>query len=262
MELFLEFSLTLFFSFLFSFIVSKLLSVSSSTFTGSGDDYPGGAFNCVKLKRNRIRTRNVRSSKPEKTVGFAAEFVQVEEFSRFSYRDNGRGLASPTNKEPRAEEFSERGSLDCDEIEMLDLGGAVALECEIVEVSECGDDLVEVGWVKNAGMVFDEWQGVERSELERLFGAAVAYVGSTLAAANYSHPRNELKLQLYGLHKIAIDGPCHAPRPMALKVSARAKWNSWQQLGDINRDEAMEQYINLLSSHIPEWRKTLLPVKS
>lgn len=67
----------------------------------------------------------------------------------------------------------------------------------------------------------DDWEGVERTELEKRFGDAVVFVGSKNNAVRIDH---DLKLQLYGLHKIALEGPCRAPQPMSLKVSARAKW--------------------------------------
>ncbi|KAK4352173.1 hypothetical protein RND71_027691 [Anisodus tanguticus] len=64
----------------------------------------------------------------------------------------------------------------------------------------------------------DDWEGIDRSELEEEFFKAVNFVdGENL--------RSELMMQLYGLQKIAMEGPCHEPQPMALKVYARAKWN-------------------------------------
>ncbi|RWV91713.1 hypothetical protein GW17_00045979 [Ensete ventricosum] len=70
----------------------------------------------------------------------------------------------------------------------------------------------------------DEWEGIERSELEMLFGVASEFVGSKKGGDAVSKLSNEVQMQLYGLHKVAIEGPCHEPQPMALKVSARAKW--------------------------------------
>lgn len=79
------------------------------------------------------------------------------------------------------------------------------------------------------------------------------FVGSNSNADRISRIDSDAKMQLYGLHKVVIEGPCSVPSPMALKVSARAKWNAWQQLGDMSREEAMEQYISLLSRSIPGW---------
>ncbi|RWV95289.1 hypothetical protein GW17_00042096 [Ensete ventricosum] len=70
----------------------------------------------------------------------------------------------------------------------------------------------------------DEWEGIERSELEKLFGVATEFVGSEKGVDAVSKLSNELQMQLYGLHRVATEGPCYEPQPMALKVTARAKW--------------------------------------
>lgn len=67
----------------------------------------------------------------------------------------------------------------------------------------------------------DDWEGVERSELERVFAAAANFVGSGNKGDGWS---TDAQMELYGLHKIAVEGPCHEPQPMPLKLSARAKW--------------------------------------
>ncbi|XP_028119426.1 acyl-CoA-binding domain-containing protein 3-like isoform X3 [Camellia sinensis] len=100
---------------------------------------------------------------------------------------------------------------------------------------------------------FDDWEGIERTELEKRFGDAVVFAGSKSNADRILSLDNDSKMQLYGLHKVAIEGRCRLPQPMALKVSARAKWNAWRQLGDMNREVAMEQYIALMSRSIPGW---------
>ncbi|KAL2528361.1 acyl-CoA-binding domain-containing protein 3-like [Forsythia ovata] len=97
----------------------------------------------------------------------------------------------------------------------------------------------------------DDWEGIERTEMEKRFGDAVVFVGSK---NNEDRIDKDLKLQLYGLHKVALEGPCRLPQPMALKVSARAKWNSWQSLGNMNRELAMEQYVMLLSRASLGWK--------
>ncbi|KAK1325484.1 Acyl-CoA-binding domain-containing protein 1 [Acorus calamus] len=66
----------------------------------------------------------------------------------------------------------------------------------------------------------DEWEGIERSELEERFREAAASVNESVL----SKLSRDLQLRLYGLRKVAMEGPCHEPRPMALMVAARAKW--------------------------------------
>ncbi|KAJ6808173.1 acyl-CoA-binding domain-containing protein 1-like [Iris pallida] len=99
----------------------------------------------------------------------------------------------------------------------------------------------------------DDWEGVESSELEELFGAATAFVAATAADRNSAKVSTDLQLQLYGFYKIATEGPCTQPQPSALKVSARAKWNAWKKLGAMPPEEAMENYITIVSELYPSW---------
>ncbi|XP_008808635.2 acyl-CoA-binding domain-containing protein 3-like [Phoenix dactylifera] len=100
----------------------------------------------------------------------------------------------------------------------------------------------------------DEWEGIEKSELEKLFGAAVAYVDGKDGKEAVSRLSTDTQMQLYGLQKVATEGPCYELQPMALKVAARSKWSAWQRLGSMEPEVAMEQYINLLSESMPGWR--------
>uniref|UniRef100_A0A5B6ZUZ0 Putative Acyl-CoA-binding domain 3 n=1 Tax=Davidia involucrata TaxID=16924 RepID=A0A5B6ZUZ0_DAVIN len=102
----------------------------------------------------------------------------------------------------------------------------------------------------------DDWEGIERTELEKVFAAAANYVGCGVEDDRLANVGNDVQMQLYGLHKVAMEGPCHEPQPMALKVSARAKWNAWQRLGNMSPDVAMENYINLLSDTVPGWMES------
>lgn len=69
----------------------------------------------------------------------------------------------------------------------------------------------------------DEWEGIERSELEKRFGALVSMVASESGNV-LEKIGSDVQMQLYGLHKVATEGPCHQPQPSVLKVSSRAKW--------------------------------------
>ncbi|KAL1540891.1 acyl-CoA-binding domain-containing protein 3-like isoform X2 [Salvia divinorum] len=96
--------------------------------------------------------------------------------------------------------------------------------------------------------ISDDWEGVERSELEKIFGEAMVYAESESIA-------EDVRLQLYGLQKAALQGPCHGSQPMALHLSARSKWKAWQKVGDMSEEIAMEKYIATLSELIPDWNK-------
>ncbi|PKU79973.1 acyl-CoA-binding domain-containing protein 5 isoform X2 [Dendrobium catenatum] len=99
----------------------------------------------------------------------------------------------------------------------------------------------------------DEWEGIEKSEVEKLFGVATEYVRSASGAVALARLSSDVQLELYGLNKIATEGPCFESQPLPLNFSARAKWQAWQRLGNMSPEVAMEHYINLLSNNIPGW---------
>ncbi|KAF5198863.1 Acyl-coa-binding domain-containing protein [Thalictrum thalictroides] len=99
----------------------------------------------------------------------------------------------------------------------------------------------------------EDWEGIEKSEVAKVFSFASKFVTCGENNELVSKLGNDVQMQLYGLHKVAMEGPCRQPPPLALKVSARAKWNSWQQLGNMTPEVAMEQYVDLLSNGIPGW---------
>ncbi|CAF2028935.1 unnamed protein product [Brassica oleracea] len=73
----------------------------------------------------------------------------------------------------------------------------------------------------------DDWEGVESTELDEAFSAATLF--------------------------IATEGPCTAPQPPALKLTARAKWQAWRKLGAMPTEEAMEKYIEIVTQLYPTW---------
>ncbi|XP_042503883.1 acyl-CoA-binding domain-containing protein 1 isoform X2 [Macadamia integrifolia] len=99
----------------------------------------------------------------------------------------------------------------------------------------------------------DDWEGVETTELDDIFSAAATFVATAAADRLSLKVSNDVQLQLYGLYKIATEGPCGTPQPSALKMSARAKWNAWQRLGSMPPEEAMQKYIIIVSELYPSW---------
>ncbi|KAE8695844.1 Detected protein of unknown function [Hibiscus syriacus] len=95
----------------------------------------------------------------------------------------------------------------------------------------------------------DDWEGIEKSELDKVFAAAAKFI------EDYGDlgTSNDFQMELYGLHKIATEGPCREPQPMAFMASSRSKWNAWQRLGNMNPEAAMEKYVTLLSDKVPGW---------
>ncbi|KAI4319954.1 hypothetical protein MLD38_033487 [Melastoma candidum] len=99
-----------------------------------------------------------------------------------------------------------------------------------------------------------DWEGVESTELDEMFSAATVFVAA--AAADRALARsvgNDEQLRLYGLYKIATEGPCTGPQPSALKMTARAKWQAWHNLGAMPPEEAMQQYIDIVTELYPSW---------
>jgi hypothetical protein len=99
---------------------------------------------------------------------------------------------------------------------------ATEFPVEVVALQEPPKDDAE------ADMDFGEWEGIERSEVEKRFGAAAAFAASEAGAAALSKLNSDVQLQLEGLLKVAIDGPCFdSMQPLTLRPSSRAKWYSF-----------------------------------
>lgn len=86
--------------------------------------------------------------------------------------------------------------------------------------------LAEKGSVCSGSLLDDEddWEGVESTQLDEEFSAATAFVAATVADRMSQKVSADVQLRLYGLYKIATEGPCSGPQPSALKMTARAKW--------------------------------------
>jgi hypothetical protein len=85
--------------------------------------------------------------------------------------------------------------------------------------------------VDEADMDFGEWEGIEMSEVEKRFGAAAAFAASEAGMAALSKLDTDVRLELEGLLKVAVDGPCYDPTHLlTLRSSSRAKWYSFLSL--------------------------------
>lgn len=158
------------------------------------------------------------------------------------------GSISPVQAATCAE--SEEATVESDSNVTVDSDPVIAVKDEIVEPDEKN---VESAAAAAADDDDDDWEGIEKSEVEKEFMAATEFIsgeGNRLESVG-----SNVQMELYGLHKVAIEGPCREPPPMPLKLSARAKWNAWQKLGNMSPEVAMEQYISLLSDKFPGWMK-------
>ncbi|XP_039129123.1 acyl-CoA-binding domain-containing protein 1-like isoform X1 [Dioscorea cayenensis subsp. rotundata] len=133
----------------------------------------------------------------------------------------------------------------------------ITREDDIQEEADASGD-GDSGVVKeDVGVSEDEsdegWEGIESTELDEAFSAATAFVAATAADRMAPKVSSDLQLELYGLYKIATEGPCTTPQPSAFKATARAKWNAWQKLGAMPPEEAMQKYIIIVTELYPNW---------
>ncbi len=61
-------------------------------------------------------------------------------------------------------------------------------------------------------------------------------------------PDNATLLKLYALYKQGSQGDNDQPRPGFSDPVARAKWDAWNGLKGMAREDAMQQYIALIGS--------------
>ncbi len=63
-------------------------------------------------------------------------------------------------------------------------------------------------------------------------------------------PDNQALLELYALYKQATEGDVSGKRPSRLKMKARAKYDAWDNKSGIDKDEAMQAYVDLVDDLI------------
>jgi acyl-CoA-binding protein len=61
-------------------------------------------------------------------------------------------------------------------------------------------------------------------------------------------PDNATLLQLYSLYKQATEGDVEGKRPGFADMVGRAKWDAWNAIKGKGKDEAMQEYIDLVES--------------
>ena len=50
-------------------------------------------------------------------------------------------------------------------------------------------------------------------------------------------------LYFYARYKQAQEGPCNTVKPAFYQLTERSKWQAWSDLADMDRELAMEQYL-------------------
>ncbi|XP_063237531.1 acyl-CoA-binding domain-containing protein 4 isoform X2 [Bacillus rossius redtenbacheri] len=80
---------------------------------------------------------------------------------------------------------------------------------------------------------------------EEKFNAAVNVIRNLPKNGSYQ-PAHDLQLRFYAYYKQATEGPCVAPRPGFWEVIKKVKWEAWNRLGNMSREEAMNNYVEEL----------------
>jgi acyl-CoA-binding protein len=86
------------------------------------------------------------------------------------------------------------------------------------------------------------YQETPMSDLKARFEAAAAAV-KQLA----EDPGTDVKLELYGLYKQALEGDVQGKRPGFADMIGRAKYDAWARLRGTNAEAAMKRYIDVVA---------------
>lgn len=90
--------------------------------------------------------------------------------------------------------------------------------------------------------------------LELEFEEATKFVRGKLAATASS----EDLLHLYARFKQAKEGACTVAKPSFYQLAEKSKWSAWSGLGAMARAQAMNEYVEKVSSLQPAWREEVV----
>ncbi|KNH00562.1 Acyl-CoA-binding protein ACBP [Perkinsela sp. CCAP 1560/4] len=88
--------------------------------------------------------------------------------------------------------------------------------------------------------------------LEQEFQRAVEFVRTPNSEHTIDFD-SAVKLLFYGLYKQATAGDCNTSQPWAISFEARAKWDAWNNLHGMTREDAMEKYVQELRARVPTY---------
>ncbi|KAG6786467.1 hypothetical protein POTOM_008071 [Populus tomentosa] len=284
MELVKELLVTGVVAVLFSFLIAKLVSLAASGGDSSSKNANREVITAAEIvgeEEGKVITEELRFRERLQVEGLKTEtkteFVEqatekIDEFTTESF--DFENVNEAANREEilleiearelaqelieailREEEYRLKGgAFDNEEVKHVNLASSinenredesVGIELDVVET----DSKEKMNEIEVNDDEDDDWEGIERSELETMFGEAARFVvDSGDKDGRFAGGGSDVQMELYGLHKVATEGPCLQKPPMALKVSARAKW-----LGNMSPEAAMEQYIGLVSDRAPGW---------
>lgn len=85
-------------------------------------------------------------------------------------------------------------------------------------------------------------------ELEAVFTKAAAHL-QTLAA----NLGQDKLLFFYARYKQANEGSCNTPKPGFFDFKGKQKWEAWKSLGNMQKDDAMREYVSAIADVDPDW---------
>ena len=68
-----------------------------------------------------------------------------------------------------------------------------------------------------------------------------------------SRPSDEELLELYGFYKQATVGDCNVAQPWFYDIKAKAKWNVWNKVKGMSKEEAEKKYIEIAKELIAKY---------
>ncbi|XP_077100323.1 acyl-CoA-binding domain-containing protein 5A isoform X2 [Siphateles boraxobius] len=86
-------------------------------------------------------------------------------------------------------------------------------------------------------------EGDNKPVYEQRFNAAVKVIQSLPSNGSFQ-PSNDMMLKFYSYYKQATQGPCKIPRPGFWDPVGKAKWDAWNSLGEMPKEEAMAAYVD------------------
>lgn len=87
--------------------------------------------------------------------------------------------------------------------------------------------------------------------MENDFKLAIKYIKYAPKSVNLNDMQ---RLEFYKYYKQATEGDNKEPTPSVFNIRDKAKWNAWNNLKGMSKEDAMSHYVKLLTHHKPSWR--------
>ncbi|XP_028289243.1 acyl-CoA-binding domain-containing protein 5A [Parambassis ranga] len=93
-------------------------------------------------------------------------------------------------------------------------------------------------------MEVESVSAADKTRLTELRFEAAVKVIKSLPPDGPFQPSNDMMLKFYSYYKQATVGACNIPRPGFWDAVGKAKWDAWNSLGDMPKEEAMSAYVD------------------